>query len=54
MRLPRLIAGYTNNFKRHVERLGRIPPYILHIKPRWPIEAVTMRLTTEAIRETLA
>ena len=24
--VARLIAGYTSNFKQHVERLGRIPP----------------------------
>jgi len=52
--VSRLIAAYTNNFKRHVERLGRVPPDILHLKPRWPIEAVAMRLTTETIREILA
>ena len=27
---------------------------ILRIKPRWPIEAVAMRMTTQAIRESLA
>ena len=52
--VARLIAAYTSNFKHHVQRLGRIPPDILHIKQRWPIEAVAMRLTTEVIRETLA
>jgi 2-methylaconitate cis-trans-isomerase PrpF len=52
--VARLIDGYTGNFKQHVERLGRIPSDILHFKPRWPIEAVAMRLTTEAIRDTLA
>jgi len=52
--VARLIAAYSNNFKRHVERLGRVPPDILRIKPRWPIEGVAMRLTTTAIRETLA
>jgi hypothetical protein len=52
--VARLIEGYTGNFKQHVERVGRIPSEILRIKPRWPIEAVAMRLTTEAILETLA
>ena len=50
----RLIAAYTNNFKRHVERLGRARPDLLRIKPRWPIEAVAMRLTTTAVREILS
>lgn len=36
--VARLIDGYTNGFKQHVERLGRIPPDILHIRGRWPIE----------------
>ena len=44
----------THNFQAHVQRLGRIPPDILHMKPRWPIEAVAMRLLTEEIREILA
>jgi hypothetical protein len=34
--------------------LGRVLPDILRIKLRWPIEAVAMRLTTTAARETLA
>lgn len=52
--VARLIAAYTSNFERHVEKLGRIPSDVLHIKGRWPIEAVAMRLTTQVIRETLA
>ena len=54
LEVARLIAAYTRNFERHVEKMGRIPPDILHIKPRWPIEAVAMRLLTEEIREILA
>jgi hypothetical protein len=42
--VARLIAAYTNNFKQHVERLGRIPPDILRIKPRWPISAKVLEL----------
>jgi len=37
-----------------VERLGYIPADILRVNPRWPIEAVAMRLTTQVIRESLA
>jgi len=48
------IIGYTSNFQGQVQRPGHIPPDILRIKPRWPSEAVAMRLTTEIIRETLA
>jgi hypothetical protein len=51
--VARLIHGYTTNFHAHVQRMGCIPPEILHIEPRWPIEAVAMRLTTEIFRETL-
>jgi hypothetical protein len=47
----RLIAGYAGNFRAEVHRLGRIPSYIPHIKPRWPIEAVAMRLTTKLLAE---
>jgi len=50
----RLVTAYTKNFRDHVERLGYIPADILRIKPRWPIEAVAMRMTTQAIRESLA
>ena len=46
--VARLMAGYTANFRVHVQRLGHSMPDILHIKPRWPIEAVAMRLATEA------
>ena len=52
--VARLLDAYTRNFQAHVQRLGRIPPDILHMKPRWPIEAVAMRLLTEEIREILA
>lgn len=52
--IARLITAYANNFKNHVERLGYIPTDILRVKPRWPIEAVAMRLTTEVIPESLA
>lgn len=51
--VARLIAGYIGNFERQVKRLGYVPTDVLHIKPRWPIEAVAMRLTTETIREEL-
>lgn len=49
--VARLIERYTGNFQAHAEKLGRIPSDILLTKPRWPIEAVAMRLTTEVIRE---
>ena len=52
--IARLIAGYTENFRTHVERLGRIPESIMHVKPRWAIEAVAMRLMTETLRYTVA
>ena len=54
LEVARLIEGYTANFKAHVVRLGTLPAAILHIKARWPIEAVAMRLTTEAVRLELA
>ena len=49
--VARLIEGYTENFSAHVERLGYIPDSFLHVKPQTPIEAVAMRLTTEAIQQ---
>jgi hypothetical protein len=52
--LARLIEGYTDNFRAHVERLGYFPSDILHVTPQTAIEAVAMRLTTEAIQETVA
>jgi hypothetical protein len=51
--VARLITGYMGNFQREVKRLGYMPSDILHIKPRWPIEAVAMRLTTETIRDSM-
>ncbi len=52
--VARLVTAYTNNFRDHVERIGYIPADLLRMKPRWPIEAVAMRLTTDTIRESLA
>ena len=49
--VARLIAGYSANVKALVKRLGYLPADLLHVKPRWPIEAVAMRLTSDAIRE---
>jgi hypothetical protein len=51
--VARLIEGYTENFRAHVERLGYFPASILHVKPQTAIEAVAMRLTTEAIQQTV-
>ena len=51
--VARLLDAYTRNFQAQVQRLGPIPSDILRIKPRWPIEAVAMRLTTKAIRDTI-
>jgi hypothetical protein len=51
--IARLVQGYSENFSRLVRKLGRIPADILHVQPRSPIEAVAMRLTTQAIREAL-
>ena len=50
--IARLVTAYTHNFRHHVERLGYVPADVLRVKPRSPIEAVAMRLTTETIRET--
>jgi hypothetical protein len=52
--IARLMTAYTNNFRRHAERLEHIPAEILRMKPRWPIEAVAMRLTTQALRDSVA
>jgi hypothetical protein len=52
--VARLITGYSENFRAHVETLGRIPESFLRVKPQTAIEAVAMRLTTEAIEEQLA
>lgn len=52
--VARLMAGYMANFQSQVKRLGYIPSDVLHMKPRWPIEAVAMRLTSDAIHQSLA
>jgi hypothetical protein len=51
--VARLIEGYSENFRAHVERLGYIPDSFLRVKPQTAIEAVAMRLTTEAIQEAI-
>lgn len=52
--LARLIAAYSDDFQRHIDLRGYVPPHILHVMPRWPIEAVAMRLATDAICKTAA
>jgi hypothetical protein len=46
------MEDYSENFRAHVERLGYIPDSFLRVKPQTAIEAVAMRLTSEAIQET--
>jgi hypothetical protein len=52
--IARLVVAYTSSFRDHVDRLGYIPADIFRVKPRWPIEAVAMRLTTQAICESFS
>ena len=51
--VARLVGGYTENFRAHCERLGRIPADILRVAPGSPIEGVAMELTTQAIAEAM-
>jgi hypothetical protein len=51
--VARLITSYKENVLLHVKRLGYLPPHILRMKGRWPIEVVAMRLATENIREAI-
>lgn len=52
--VARLMETYTENFKAYVERLGYFPAAILTPTANCPLEAVATRLTTEAIRATVA
>jgi hypothetical protein len=52
--VARLVAGYAENFRSHIEKLGRIPDKILMAKPTCPIEAVAMGLVLQTTREELA
>lgn len=53
LEVARLIATYIEDFQGHVDRLGYIPQHILHLNPRWPIEAVAFRMATQAIPQTI-
>jgi hypothetical protein len=48
--VARLAEDYKENFRLYIRHLGYLPPDVLHVKPRSPIEAVAMRLATENIR----
>jgi hypothetical protein len=50
--VARLIDDYVANCQTHIEQLGRIPESVIHVKPRWPIEAFAMRYLS-ALGETL-
>jgi len=52
--VARLLTGYAENFRAHVERLGHFPEQIIHAKPGSPIEAVAMRLMNESIQAEIA
>ena len=52
--IARFIEASSRIFRAHVERLGYIPDSFLPEKPQTVIEAVAMRLTTEAIQEAIA
>jgi hypothetical protein len=47
-------SAHTACLVFEVARLGRVPPDILRVTPRTPIEAVAMRLTVQTIRDELA
>jgi hypothetical protein len=51
--VARLVRGYAENFREHVQRLGHMPDSFLRVKPETAIEAVAMRLTTETIQEVI-
>jgi hypothetical protein len=51
--VARLTAAYKEEFRFQVKRLGYLPPDILPVKARWPIEAVAIRLATENIRKAI-
>jgi hypothetical protein len=44
-----LIDGYNRNFHPQLPQVEGLPGNILQMEPRWPVEAVAMRLTKEAI-----
>lgn len=47
-RLTEILKG---RFRSEVEKWGYIPPHILHIKARWPIEAVAIKRARVEITE---
>ncbi len=52
--VARLVGCYTQNFKAHCDRMGRVPASFLVSKPGTAIEAVAMNLVTEVIRQEIA
>ncbi|MEZ0223600.1 MAG: hypothetical protein ACAH83_03530 [Alphaproteobacteria bacterium] len=39
----RLAEMYKKRFLNEMEKWGYIPPHVLHVKARWPIEAVAIK-----------
>jgi hypothetical protein len=39
----RLAEIYKHRFLTEMEKWGYLPPHILHVKARWPIEAVAIK-----------
>lgn len=51
--IARLLEGYMANFQALVERLGYIPPHLLHIEARSPIEKAAMDIAKQMIISTI-
>ncbi len=51
--VARLVHGYAKNFEAFVHRTGRVPTDVMHVSPRWPIEAIAMQLMAETVRSSL-
>ena len=50
--VTRLVCLCTLRIKAYMEKYGYVPPHILHIRIRWPIEKVAMQLVAEYVNKT--
>jgi len=47
----RLFRRHTANYQKHFDRFGYLPTDLEHLKPRWPIEGIAMRLAMDATQK---
>jgi hypothetical protein len=50
LQVRQTVDGYVQDYRAYCARLGHVPESTIHLQPRWPIEAIAMRLAADNVR----